>query len=278
MSELDIEALQAWVGHEESRSDKVGETALTQFRCTLEDHLVERDIEVVPPGFHWTLFPPIAPTTELGEDGHPRTVGLLPEMPLPARMWAGGTVVLRAPLQPGDEVVRNTQVSSIEAKAGGSGPLIFVKLDHEAFVGERAVISETQNLVYRNPSAPAATASLQGESEGTPFRTNTCQLFRYSALTFNSHRIHFDQAYARDVEGYPDLVVHGPLQATMMLNYLAKSLGHARIGLRYRGVSPLYVNERAWLFREGGESGDVRVERSPGQPTMKGQYAPASQF
>ncbi|WP_084421636.1 FAS1-like dehydratase domain-containing protein [Henriciella litoralis] len=278
MSVIDIGGLQEWVGKTETRTDEVRETALVQFRGTLERGLVDDAVEQVPPGFHWTLFPPVTRLGELGEDGHPRSQGLLPAMPLSARMWAGGTVVFRAPLSVGDVVTRQTKVTSIEEKSGSAGPLLFVALAHEYCVGQQTVVSEIQNLVYRNPAAPKPPPPADPARSETTFETDPRQLFRYSALTFNTHRIHYDQAYARNVEGYQDLVVHGPLQATLMVNFLAGALGHARIGLRYRGLAPLYVGERGSLCRNGETSGDVWIERSAGQATMKGQYGHADDF
>ena len=277
MTAIDIDTLQDWVGTEETLTDCVRESAVRQFRYTLEDYLVDADQEIVPPGFHWTLFQPMVPSVDLGEDGHPRSLGLLPEMPMSSRMWAGGDVVFRSPLGIGDEVVRHTKVDRIEEKAGGSGTLIFVTLSHEIEVRGRPHISETQSLVYRNPGMPAG-RGLPGREQGTgrPFRADSVMLFRYSALTFNSHRIHYDRSYAQDVENYPDLVVHGPLQATLLINDVAASLGHSRIGFSYRGALPLYVDETAYLCRTGGGAGEAWVERAPGDTTMKGKFIPVS--
>ncbi|MEQ8299498.1 MAG: hypothetical protein RH945_03040 [Hyphomonas sp.] len=273
MSNIDISALQEFVGREEMRADQVHQSAVDQFRNTLGPYLLAETVEFVPPGFHWTLFQPVAPTDDLGSDGHPKSLGILPEMPLPSRMWAGGDVALLAPFQIGGHVQRKTRVEKIETKSGSSGPLLFITLAHETSSDQTMMVREKQHLVYRTPAPPSPPKGAAiGQSEGLTFETDPRLLFRYSALTFNSHRIHYDQDYARNVEGYRDLVVHGPLQATMMLNYIAGSLGHARLGMRYRGVAPLYVHERATVCRSGDTSGRVWVERYSGQLTMTGEY------
>ena len=279
MSEIDLSTLQDFVGREDEASDTLDEVALLQFRNTLGPHLLDEGIESVPPGFHWTLFQPVAATGELGLDGHPKSLGILPEMPLPARMWAGGTVAFLAPFQIGARVHRKTRVEKIESKQGSSGPLLFVTLTHEICCAEKTLVREEQNLVYRNPTPPSPAKGMSNDrSAGVPFLTDPLVLFRYSALTFNSHRIHYDLDYARNVEGYRDLVVHGPLQATIMLNHIAATLGHARLGMRYRGVAPLYVGEPAGICMSGEATGEVWVERAPGQLTMKGEYGRAEEY
>jgi 3-methylfumaryl-CoA hydratase len=273
MNEIDVTALQDFVGREEERSDMVNETSLLQFRNTLAPYLLDEAVEAVPPGFHWTLFQPVAPIGDLGADGHPKALGILPEMPLSARMWAGGEVTFHASLQVADRVHRQTRVEKIEAKEGGSGPLLFVTLAHEISSGESVLVRERQGLVYRNPtSASLPKDTVTNPSHGTPFETDSRLLFRYSALTFNSHRIHYDQAYATDVEGYPALVVHGPLQATLLVNHIARTLGHSRLKLSYRGVAPLFVGQRAHMCVTDGMNGEAWVERGGGDVTMRGRF------
>lgn len=272
MTSLDVDMLQQYVGAEETRTDTVRETAVEQFRCTLEDYLADETVGV-PPGFHWTLFPPLVPTSELGEDGHPRKLGLLPELPRLSRMWAGGEITFHTGLGIGDTLVRRSRVSAIKEKSGASGQLLFVTLSHDITSGGQTVISETQTLVYRPASRPAPRPDgPAGGAGGTPFSADSRLLFRYSALTFNTHRIHYDRDYATREEGYPELVVHGPLQATLLMNLIASGLGHARMTFSYRGTAPLYAGERASLCREGKTEGQAMVQRAPGDITMKASF------
>ena len=272
MTALDMDTLQQYVGAEETRTDTVRETAVEQFRCTLEDYLADETVGV-PPGFHWTLFPPLVATSELGVDGHPRKLGLLPELPRLSRMWAGGEVTFHTGVGIGDTLLRRSRVSAIKEKSGASGQLLFVTLSHDITSGGKAVISETQTLVYRPPSRPAPRPdSPAGEAGGIAFSADSRLLFRYSALTFNTHRIHYDRDYATKEEGYPDLVVHGPLQATLLMNLIARTLGHTRMTFSYRGTAPLYAGERAGLCMEGETKGQALVQRAPGDITMKASY------
>lgn len=273
MNKIDVTALQDFVGREEDRSDTVNEMSLLQFRNTLAPYLLDETVEAVPPGFHWTLFQPVAPIGQLGADGHPKALGILPEMPLSARMWAGGEVTFLASLEVGALVRRQTRIEKIEAKEGGSGPLLFVTLAHVISSRDTVLVRERQNLVYRNPTSPSLPKdTVTSPSHGAPFETDSRLLFRYSALTFNSHRIHYDQAYATEVEGYRDLVVHGPLQATLLVNHIARALGHSRLKFSYRGVAPLFVGQRAHICKTEGLNGEAWVERGAGDVTMKGQF------
>lgn len=272
MSGIDIENLREWVGTEETREDIVRPVAVAQFRQTFEGLLCETEGQGVPPGFHWTLFPPLAPTSDLGEDGHPFRANGLPHMPLPSRMWAGGEVTFLAPLLPGETVVRKSRVEAIDLKSGRNGALIFVTLMQDYSSAGRSLIAEKQTIVYRELSKPAPPPPQEAgpASAGQPFNTDTRLLFRYSALTFNAHRIHYDVEYAREAEGYPDLVVHGPLQATLLMNHAARTQGQQRFTFSYRGLSPLYVGQPGHLCT--GENGEVWVERQPGDMTMRGTF------
>jgi len=285
MTEIDLDRLRAFVGRQETRTDTVREDALDQFRGTLEGHLCSPAIAPVPPGFHWTLFPPLTPVSALREDGHPVAIGVLPEMPLPARMWAGGAVDVLGTLNPGDPVERRSRLAGIDLKSGRSGPLLFASIEHEVLRGGELVVRETQTIVYRDPApaspAPAVPSAPPDAPAGGGFIADSRLLFRYSALTFNTHRIHYDAPYAREVERYPGLVVHGPLQATLLMNAVARQLGHARFQFSYRGLAPLMAGQRALLCvdpdaagepDQHGASGEARLERGPGDATMTARY------
>lgn len=211
--------------------------------------------KAVPPLGHWLYFLPDSKQSDLGEDGHPRH-GSLHVVP-GRRMWAGGRVDLHAELPVGQAARRRTTVSQIRQKQGKSGSLTFVTLRHEIEVGAGRAITEEQDLVYREvagtpapgePDRRVAQASRAMEVDET-------MLFRYSALTFNAHRIHYDRDYATKVEGYPALVVHGPLQATLLVDFLARV--HPSVRLRhfaFRGVRPLF--ERREFTLNLAEDGD----------------------
>ena len=270
MRAIDLDALRTHVGREETCGDTVRPDALARFRATLEAHLVAPEVATVPPGFHWTLFQPLTPTRALREDGHPVSIGLLPEMPLPARMWAGGELEFLGQLRPGDTLERTSRVASIDLKSGRAGPLLFVSIAHEIRRGDDTLVRETQTLVYREPSPPKPAPPVEtGEPGPDAFVADSRLLFRYSALTFNTHRIHYDAAYARDVEGYRGLVVHGPLQATLLMNALARHLGHTRFRFSYRGRAPLFAGEAAQLHIETGEA---HMARAPGDVTMTARF------
>jgi 3-methylfumaryl-CoA hydratase len=184
----------------------------------------------------------------LGRDGHPAKGGFLPPVPLPRRMWAGGRIDFLQPLMEGDEVTRTSRIAEISAKTGRSGKLVFVTVEHE-FATERGMaVREQQDIVYREDQAaapatlPAADPAAEKAEHLETIEATTTLLFRYSALTFNGHRIHYDLDYAREVENYAGLVVHGPLQATLMLHLAARLRnGSCPARFSYRGLAPLFA-------------------------------------
>jgi 3-methylfumaryl-CoA hydratase len=247
---VDNAALQGWVGRSESRGDMVTPQIVAAFRATVADD--DRPVvagEPAPPGIHWCLAPATPPMRMLGPDGHPARGGFLPPVPLPRRMWAGSRIVFAAPLRVGDAVDRLSVVKSVEAKTGASGPLVFVTVEHTFRSARGVAVREEQDLVYRDaPSGSPATASakLAAGAAPDPERTRWIDptptlLFRFSALTFNGHRIHYDRPYATEVEGYPGLVVHGPLQAALLLD-LATAMqdGAAPAAFEFRARRPLF--------------------------------------
>jgi 3-methylfumaryl-CoA hydratase len=223
-SQLDGDAqVRNWVGRRQTRTDWVTAARVDAWHATLDrDARPADDGDDAPPGFHWTLFPPLSRTADLGDDGHPRTGGLLTPVPLPRRMWAGSRVKFERPLRVGASVEQESTVQAVEEKQGRTGGLIFITMRHLIRDSEGLVIDEEQDLVYRSAAAnqtpvdqaPAGVSPGVWIKRVTP---NEALLFRYSALTFNGHRIHYDRRYATITEGYPGLVVHGPLIATLML-------------------------------------------------------------
>lgn len=234
----------------------------------------------VPPLWHWLAFLPRVPQRELDADGHPRRGGFLPPVELPRRMFAGGRVAFEGPLRVGERLVRHSRVASVEEKEGRSGRLVFVTVRHEIGpAGGAASVIEEQDLVYRGPPAPAparATPAPAAEA-GEPWpwaldiAVDATLLFRFSALTYNAHRIHYDRAYATEVEGYPGLVVHGPLQAVALAELIRRRAGGSALAsFRFRALRPLFDDAATMRLRGREERGTARlVAAGAGAPTME---------
>lgn len=263
MSEWD-----AWIGREELRTDRIDPGLAARWLATL-DRAAPAD-GTVPQGLHWCLGVPDAPTSRLGPDGHPlrddSPDSFLPPVPLPRRMWASSKVEFVAPLKVGEAVSRKSTVLSITAKQGGSGHLVFVDVGHETSGEHGLAVREVQSIVYREP-APAGTppappplgdARFDG-SDWTARRDivpGEPLLFRFSALTFNSHRIHYDLPYAAQEEGYRGLVVHGPLTATLLLDLARRELGDNMLkSFAFRGMSPGMCGEMLHLVLRSKDAG-----------------------
>lgn len=198
----------------------------------------------VPPLWHWAAFPEVVPLSGLGPDGHAKLGGFLPPLPFNRRMWAGGRLIFRGSLTIGERITRRSEIRSIEFKTGGTGNMAFVRVGHDLTGESGATIHEEQDLVYlpipdsyRPPrTLPAPEAPVLDEwLEAGPVR-----LFRYSAATYNGHRIHYDRTYAAEVEHYPGLVVHGPMQATLLMDAATRHTGKPPRRFDYRGVHPMF--------------------------------------
>ncbi|MEX5730071.1 3-methylfumaryl-CoA hydratase [Rhodovulum iodosum] len=206
----------------------------------------------LPPFFHQVYFWDALPPARLGRDGHPKLGEFIPDLGLPRRMWAGGRLTFTAPLRAGQPAERRTTIETIAEKTGRTGPLAFVTLRHDIVQGGRLCVSEHQNLVYRQDPDPAAPSPApppapEGAEQTHAVGFSPTLLFRYSALTFNGHRIHYDRDYARDVEGYAGLVVHGPLLAQLLM-LMAEERGPLA-GFAFRATAPLIDTETATLAR-----------------------------
>ena len=265
-----------WIGHSITRTEPVTPRLIASFRATLAGTLAPLD---VPPGVEFCLAPDICAPGLLGRDGHPRTGLYLPDLPLPRRMWAGGSLTRHGALAEDDMVTRVSTVEDVTFKEGRSGRLGFVAMRHLYQVDGQPRIDERQDIVYREDPAPDAPKPAPPEAEpwpaaeGMDIVTTSTLLFRYSALTFNGHRIHYDAPYAREVEGYDGLVVHGPLQAIWMQNLAARLLGAAPRRFDYRGTAPLICGEPARVeARARPDGADLRVRRlSDNSVTMQGR-------
>ena len=245
--DLNLDSLREWRGKTESRSDEVTSAPIAALSATLDrDDPFPRAGDPLPPLWHWLYFLPIPRQSELGPDGHAKRGGFLPPVPLPRRMFAGDRVQFHRPLRVGEKVSRLSRIVDVNHKQGRSGPLVFVVVRHEISDREGLAISEEHDIVYReNPqktdAAPAPQEPPSGPSWACEIRPEETLLFRYSALTFNGHRIHYDRRYATEVEGYPGLVVHGPLIATLLLELLRRNLADANVAsLSFRAVRPLF--------------------------------------
>ncbi|KFI29553.1 protein dehydratase [Haematobacter massiliensis] len=241
---VDIGYLREWIGRSERKSERVTEALVERFNATLDLGGEVSDGDAAPLLIHLCLAPPVAPTASLGADGHPARGGFLPPVPLPRRMWAGGAFAFHDDIRVGEQVTRISTIRDVTLKEGRTGPLCFVTVDHRIESDDRLVIEERQDIVYRNADAPGVTPkAAEPAAEGThrlPVTPTPPLLFRYSALTFNGHRIHYDAPYVTGEEGYPGLVVHGPLQATQLLHFAAKLRGSGPARFDFRSLSPLY--------------------------------------
>lgn len=245
---IDIEHLRTWVGRQRS-IEQVLDPFPARAIAGLLDHETGPDSgDPLPLPWHWLYFLATPRRSAIGSDGHPARGGFLPPVPLPRRMWAAGSIRRFADLIIGEPATKNSVVRSIDAKTGRTGTLVFVTVAHELNQRGRVCIEETQNLVYRGaavagaplpPGEPPADEA-QWAQELMP---DAQLLFRYSALTYNGHRIHYDAEYARSVEFYPGLVVHGPLLATVLLDVFSRHNPGAHIaGFDFRAVRPAFVD------------------------------------
>ncbi|MFJ4376399.1 MaoC family dehydratase N-terminal domain-containing protein [Pseudomonas japonica] len=241
----------AWEGRTQTREECLSEVLVRRLAATLGTSAPAAG-QALAPLWHWAFFPDEAPADGLGEDGHPARGGFLPPAADRNRMWAGGRLTFHEPLRVGATVRRVSTVVGIEEKQGRSGALLFVTLRHEYLQEERLALHEEQDIVYREATPPRTGAgeALPAQQWAESIEPTAVLLFRYSAVTFNGHRIHYDLPYARDTEGYPGLVVHGPLLAT--LNLAAFSRAHPQARLRrfsFRSARPLLAPE---TLRVGG--------------------------
>jgi 3-methylfumaryl-CoA hydratase len=200
----------------------------------------------LPELWHWLYFLPSAPQSEIGSDGHPKRGGFLPPVPLPRRMWAGSRIQWLAPLAVGDEIKRISKIESVTHKAGRTGDLIFVLVRHEIFNQHGLALIEEHDIVYRDAPAPdekpvAPTPAPSNAKWTKTITPDDVLLFRYSALTFNGHRIHYDRKYVTEVEGYPGLIVHGPLIATLLVDLVRQSIpGCTLKSFEFRAIRPTF--------------------------------------
>lgn len=244
---LDLAHLQSWIGRSEASEERLHPFPSNALAATLNrDDPAYAEGADLPPLWHWLHFLPISPLNAAGPDGHPARGGFLPPVPLPRRMWAGSRFTFLAPLKIGDVARRVSTVKSVTHKSGKSGDLVFVTVRHDIAGPDGPAIEEEHDIVYRPAPVPGAPqpAAMPAPAEAQwsfPTVPDAVLLFRYSALTFNSHRIHYDLEYVTKEEGYPGLIVHGPLIATLLLDGLRRAKPQARVTrFAFRALAPTF--------------------------------------
>ena len=258
---ITVPDLRDWIGRKETRRDIAAAWPVAALSATLD----RRDPDpvagtAVPPGWHWLYFLETTPASELGADGHAKRGGFLPPVTLPRRMWAGGRMAFRHPIRVGDALTRESEVISVEAKQGRSGSLVFVTVRHTVSAAGTVAVVEEHDIVYREAAKPGDRAP-QGEHAPPhaawqrELEAGAVMLFRFSALIFNAHRIHYDVDYCRD-EGYPALVVHGPLQTLLLLDLCARHASRPVQRLEYRALHPIFHTERFTVNGAPAPAGD----------------------
>jgi 3-methylfumaryl-CoA hydratase len=268
-SEL-IAHLQTWQGRSETIEDLITPAPLRALSATLDrdDALPVAGTEL-PPLWHWLFFLPHHRQSEIGPDGHAKRGGFLPPVPLPRRMWAGGRLQWHTPLKVGDAVKRVSTIQSVTHKSGRTGDLLFVLVKHEVFNAHGLCLTEEHDIVYRPAAlptdpvpAPIAASSLAepGDMWTRDVVPDDVLLFRYSALTFNGHRIHYDRKYVTQVEGYPGLIVHGPLIATWLVDLVRRHTDRPIRRFEFKALRPTF------------ECADQRHVRVSGQLQADGQH------
>lgn len=244
---MDIDALKRWVGRQEHAVAHIAAEGVAALSATLDRaDPAPDDGDALPPLWHWMYFNVIARHSELGLDGHAQRGGFLPPVDLPRRMWAGGRITFHAPIRIGVEAERTSEIGSVTGKEGKSGALVFVTVRHEIEQNDIPCLTEEHDIVYRaapQPGArlPAGRAAPPDARWSRKVHANSVMLFRYSALTFNGHRIHYDHPYATQIEGYPGLIVHGPLMATLLVDLVRRERPNERIrAFEFRALAPVF--------------------------------------
>jgi 3-methylfumaryl-CoA hydratase len=244
---LNIDHLQAWTGRSEELADEVTAAPVAAMAATLDVETPKpKTGDLLPPLWHWLYFLPFHRQSQLGPDGHATRGGFLPPVDLPRRMWAGGRLEFHQPLRIGDRITRTSRIADVRLKQGRTGPLVFVLVCHEIANAAGIALTEEHDIVYRDHTRPGdpEPGSQPAPAQGAWMRTirpDDVLLFRYSALTFNGHRIHYDRRYATEVEHYPGLVVHGPLIATLLADLVRRNLPDTPMArFEFRAVSPIF--------------------------------------
>jgi 3-methylfumaryl-CoA hydratase len=273
--ELSSETFSGWIGRSEAFEEDIAARPLASMSACLDRFdPVPGNGDVVPPGWHWLYFLPNYKTLESGYDGHAKLGGGLPPLPLPRRMWAGGRLSFHNPLRVGDKAKKISTIQDVTIKKGRSGVLGFVIVRHEIFGSQGLAIVEEHDIVYREANAAVGASPPKAPSDAQFTRLvqpSPLLLFRYSALTYNGHRIHYDRDFCVG-EGYPGLVVHGPLTATLLLELVRDNIPDRVIDrFQFRAVSPLFDTSAFTVNGKLTEDGvDVWATSAEGVTAMTG--------
>ena len=248
---MDTANLKAWIGKSTESQDDITAFPVKALSATLDrEDAPPVHGDALPPLWHWLYFLPLHKQSELGIDGHANRGGFLPPVPLPRRMWAGGRLRFHQPLRLGDAVSKTSTILDVSAKAGRTGSLAFVTVEHRYSGPQGLAVTEEHDIVYREQAVPGAAApdpiaARTDEDWSREILPDPVLLFRFSALTFNGHRIHYDHDYVTTVEHYPDLIVHGPLLAVLLLDLVRRNLPDATVSsFTFKGVRPTHVPQR----------------------------------
>lgn len=247
LQSLDMERMRSWIGRAESSSDTIVPRPIAALSATLDriDPLPQEG-DLLPPLWSWLYFLPLHRMSELAEDGHAKRGGFLPPVPLPRRMFAGGRFTFSQPLRVGDRVERTSRIVEVTEKQGRTGQLVFVRVKHTITKAGATAVEEEQDIVYRGAKqageiGPAPQPSPSAAAWRREIHPQAVLLFRYSALTFNGHRIHYDRSFTSQSEGYPGLIVHGPLIATLLADLLRRNLPSATVDMfSFRSIRPIF--------------------------------------
>jgi 3-methylfumaryl-CoA hydratase len=277
MSSVDIDHIRTWIGREQETIDVITPRLAESYNAIFNADLDNLNGDDAPTGIHWCLAPDIAPMRALGLDGHPARGGFLPPVPFPRRMWAGGQLWFSGSFRIGDEVAKRSVIEDVTQKIGRTGSLIFVTIRHDYRTARGPVLSERQDIVYREQAlqplagaeAPSAPETLPAADRTDLIEATPTLLFRYSAVTFNGHRIHYDLDYVTKEEGYPGLVFHGPLQASYLLR-LAVDAGGGTLprDFSFRSVRPLFAGGQISVNSRLEDAGSLWIADQTGQRTM----------
>ncbi|WP_264212028.1 FAS1-like dehydratase domain-containing protein [Leisingera thetidis] len=278
---MNTDRLEKWIGRTQAYNERIAPFPSNALAATLDrDDPEYADGTPLPPLWHWLHFLPVYKLSEAGYDGHAAPGGFLPPVSLPRRMWAGSRLTFTAPLRIGSTLRKVSQVKSIQAKHGRSGQLVFVTVSHQLFDGETLGVDEEHDIVYREEPAPGAIAPAPPQAPADSdfsreIHPDPVLLFRYSALTFNGHRIHYDQPFCVTSEGYKGLVVHGPLIATLLLDLLRRQRPGAVVkSFQFRALSAISDTESFTVHGSVGADGttvQLWAQRQDGALAMQAE-------
>lgn len=282
-----MENFEAWIGKKEIHHDVVNARHIQMMQALLNQD--DKNPSVLPHLYHWFYFLPIVDGKEIAEDGHPHKGSFLPPIPFPKRMWAGGRLQFIHPILINQKIRRESEILKVQFKSGKSGDMYFITVKHSIYAEDQLAIIEEHDIVYREASntvqnqiasqPTTATQTQAIEARHYSFKENfpidEVTLFRYSAITFNGHRIHYDRPYATQIEGYPGLIVHGPLLATLLLHtFKTQNPTKTISSFEFRAVNPVFdFNNFNICADTHSENAELWIEKEQGQICMKAQVA-----